>query len=197
MRKLKMGAALALLLLCVAALYGCGDEQLSLQNMETTVYSHPTNGAELTLPADWQMLSEGDEATVFVNADNSISLGVARELAGFSYYSTDGLADLAEELAGSVLTEPEILQREQLTHPDDAVLVTAAGQLLEGDGEAVCQVVVISPLAAVRYFIVVTAESDAFDEYQKVLREVYATFTLNKTEDEIYQQLTEPDSEAQ
>lgn len=182
---------LAALLLAVFSLAGCGGEQLTLQDMTATVYDHPTNGAELTLPADWQMLSENDEETVFADADNRISLGVARELGGFSYYSADGLAGLAEEVIGSVLSEAEILERRQLGKPENAVLVTAAGKLADSEDEAVCQVVVISPLSAVRYFVIVTAESDAFEEYQQVLCDVYATFMLNKTEDEIYAQLAD------
>ena len=190
MRKLKKCAILIALLLCAAGLCGCDEQQLVLGDLETTVYEHPYNGAKLTLPADWEMLSETDEVTLFSDSENSISLGVARELAGFSYYPNEDLADLAAEVCSAVLTEPEILQREQLPKPDNAVLVTAAGKIKDGDGEAVCQVTVISPLSAVRYFIVVTAESNSYEKYQNVLRDIYAGFTLNKTEDEIYQQIT-------
>lgn len=187
MRKIRQISAVIVLCVIAAVLCACGNEQARLGNMETVVYNHPTNGATLTLPSDWQKLSETDEGAVFVNADNSLSLGIARELAGYSYYSADGLADLAEELLSSALSDMEILEREVLSHPENAVLVTASGNA--EDGAAVASAVVVSPLSAVRYFLVATGGSDAFAEYEQVLRDIYASFELNKTEDEIYEQI--------
>lgn len=187
MKKLWALLAAFCLLLALAA---CGEDeqQLSLATMDVQAYEHPSNGAAITLPAAWEKLSEADEATVFAASDNSISLTLARELGGFSYYSAEGLAELAEELAAGVLTEPEVLQSEALAKPKGAVLVTAAGELAEGE-PAVCEVVVYSPIPAVRYYTVAVAGSDAYQENAGLLREVYAGFHLNKTEDEIYQQL--------
>lgn len=188
MKKL-ISVLLAVLLLLALAACGGSDAELSLATMDVQTYSHPTNGAELTLPADWKLLSETDEATIFAAADNSISFTILRELAGFSYYSAEGLAGLAEELAGGVLTEPETLQSEALYEPQGAVLATFSGELPDAGGPAVCEVVVFSPLPAVRYFTVAVAGSDAYQANANLLREVYASFALNKTEDEIYRQL--------
>lgn len=189
MRKFKHFGALCLLLILSVMLSACADKQARLGDMETVVYNHPSNGATLTLPAAWQKLSETDEGAVFVNVDNSLSLGLVRELAGYSYYSAEGIAELAEELLADTLEDMEVLQREVLGKPDNAVLVTASGNL--PDGAAVANVAVISPLSAVRYFIVVTAESDVYAEQEQVLRDIFASFELNKTEDEIYEQIPE------
>lgn len=191
MRNINKLLLLAGILLLSALLCGCGTEHTTLGDMETVVYSHPNNGACLTVPAEWEMLSETDEAVVFANADNTLSLGVIRELAGFSYYSADGLAELGEELAAAAFDGGEIttLERELLKKPENAVLVTVTGQV--GGANAVSRVVVLSPLSAVRYFIVATATSDAFAEYDGVLRDIYATFDLSMTEDEIYEQIPE------
>lgn len=189
MRKFRQIAAVCLLAALATVLCACGGEQARLADLETVVYDHPTNGATLTLPSDWQKLSETEESAVFVNADNSLSMGLVRELAGFSYYSAEGLAGLAEELLASKLSDMEIIEREALSKPENAVLVTASGNT--DDGAAVASAVVVSPLSAVRYFIVVTAESDAFAEQAQVLRDIYASFELNKTEDEIYEQIPE------
>lgn len=183
-----------LLIVCLLALLwlaACGQQDggKSLADIEVQQYAHPTNGATLTLPAEWEMLSEVDEATVFADAENTISFSLLRELAGFSYYSPEGLAELAEELIGGVLTEPKILLSVGLRKPDGTVLVTAAGELPDDGGAAVCEVAVFSPLAAVRYFAVVVAEADAYRENQQLLEEIYTGFALNKTEDEIYEQL--------
>ncbi len=174
------------------ALTACGGEaeQLSLATMEVQAYEHPSNGAAITLPAAWEKLSEADEATVFAAADDSISLTLARELGGFSYYSADGLAELAEELADGVLADTEVLQSEALAKPKGAVLVTVSGTTSD-EQPAVCEVVVYSPLPAVRYYTVAVAGADAYQANAGLLREIYAGFHLNKTEDEIYQQLAD------
>lgn len=183
MRKFRLITLLCALLLVLAA---CGQQELRLDDMPVTVTHDLDNGASLTLPDDWEMLSMTEESAVFANADGSLSLGIMRELAGFSYYSPDELADMAEDMLGGVLADAQVLEREALSKPENAVLVTASGQL--DDGPAICQAVVISPLSAVRYFVVLTANSDTFEEYRQVLRDVYATFALNVTEDELYAQ---------
>lgn len=178
----------AFYLLLALAACGAEEQQLSLAAMDVQAYEHPSNGAAITLPAEWEKLSEVDEATVFAAVDDSISLTLLRELGGFSYYSAEGLAGLAEELAGGVLAEPEVLQSEVLAKPKGAVLVTVSGDLTEGK-PAVCEVVVYSPIPAVRYYTVAVAGADAYQENAALLREIYAGFHLNKTEDDIYQQL--------
>lgn len=182
MRKFRV---ISLVLLTMLLLCGCQDEQLTLADMSVTVEHELSCGINLTLPDDWQVLSDTEEAAAFCNADNSLSLGVGRELAGFSYYSADGVAELGEQLISAALQDCEILAKEVLPKPDNAVLVTASGKL--ADGEAVCQAMVVSPLSAVRYFIVVTANSDTFSEYSQVLRDIYATFEVRLSEDELYE----------
>lgn len=180
---------LMVLLLAVLMLAACGNEQLTLDDVAVTEVHSLDCGVDLTLPGDWQVLSDTEDSAVFGNADSSLSLAVARELAGYSYYSPDELADLAESLLSAEMGEVQVLEREALSKPDNAVLVTVSGQV--GDGVAVGQAVVVSPLSAVRYFIVVVADGDTFGEYRQVLRDVYATFALNVTEDELYQKFVE------
>lgn len=189
-RLLLTAAVCGTLLVCA----GCGsdDAVVSLYDGETLAYDHPQNGASLTLPADWEKLSETDEAVVFADADDTISLTLSRELGGYSYYSTDGLLDMAADVTAAVLQEPELLAAAELRHPDDAVLYSAAGRLAgaaEDSPNAICEAVVISPLSAVRYHLVVVSEVDQYAESASMLREIYASFHLNKTEDEIYEPL--------
>lgn len=180
-----------LVLLCAA----CRSDAAggSLSDMETVAYDHPQNGASLTLPADWQMLSETDEAVVFADADDTVSLTLTRELGGYSYYSADGLLEMAGKVADTVLEEPETLAAAEADKPKDAVVLTCAGQLAgaaEDAPNAICETVIVSPLAAVRYYLVAVAEVDYYAENADVLQDIYASFRLNKTEDEIYQALS-------
>lgn len=201
MRPILAGVCCGLLLMCG----GCGNQEdaaKSLYDEATITYEHPDNGAVITLPADWEKLSENDESVVFADKDDTISLTINRELGGFSYYSTEGLLEMAKELADVILPESETITADVLNHPDDAVIYTAVGQMGDFSGNdsddnsdetaanAVCEVVVISPLSAVRYHVVVISEVDTYVQNEELLREIYASFELNKTEDEIYQSLS-------
>jgi hypothetical protein len=211
----------ALLLLPLLVACNSDDSTLTLSDVETVVYDHPSNGASLTLPAAWKKLSETDNAVVFADPDNTISLTVVLELGGFTYFSDNGLLDIAEEVASQVLNEPEVVQSLVWSAPKDIVQLTAAGSLrseaenvanavensegvadtsesstvadntensdnADGGENAVCEVAIVSPIPAVRYYIVAVAEVDAYKENAQLLSDIYAGFYLNKTEDELY-----------
>jgi hypothetical protein len=204
--------------------------------VETVLYEHPSNGAALTIPASWKKLSETDNAVVFADADNTISLTVVLELGGFTYFSDSGLLDVAEEVASQVLNQPEVVQSLVWSAPKEIVQLTAAGTLQEDKantaenaadsaevvadtaevaadtaevtenaaedtdkaetgentetGEnAICEVAIVSPIPAVRYYIVAVAEVNAYKENAQLLSDIYAGFYLNKSEDEMYEGL--------
>lgn len=193
-RKNLLIAALAMLL-CLA---GCGGGELvSLYDGDVAAYSHPDCGAAFMTPQSWEKQSEDERSVVFVNGDNSISLTVYYELAGFSYYSNQELLDMGREICGQILAEPEIL-REENRSDMGGQLVTAAGSLSspvpeEADASAVCEVLVLSPLSAVRYYFVTVSTTAAYAENSRLLEEIYLSFFVNKTEDELYADLaTEP-----
>lgn len=187
---IKMLAVCFLVLLCAACRNG--DSEVSLYDADTIAYDHPQNGASLTLPADWQKLSETEDSVVFGDADDTVSLTLSWELGGYSYYSTDGLLEMAGSLAAAVLDDPETLAAAEADSPKDAVIFTCAGRLAgsaEDSPSAICEAVVISPMSAVRYHLVVVAEVDYYAENSGLLRDIYAGFHLNKTADELYQTL--------
>ena len=189
---LKLSAVCCLILLCTACRHG--DDVGSLYDTGTLAYDHPQNGASLTLPADWQKLSETGDSVVFADADDTVSLTLSWELGGYSYYSTDGLLDMAGSLVAAVLDDPETLASVEAGSPKDAVIFTGAGRLAasaEDAPSAICEAVVISPMSAVRYHLVAVAEVDYYAENSGLLRDIYASFHLNKTADELYQALSQ------
>jgi hypothetical protein len=236
--KLKKLALVLGALLLLPLLFACNSEEstLTLSDVETVLYEHPSNGAALTIPASWKKLSETDNAVVFADADNTISLTVVLELGGFTYFSDSGLLDVAEEVASQVLNQPEVVQSLVWSAPKEIVQLTAAGTLQEDKantaenaadsaevvadtaevaadtaevtenaaedtdkaetgentetGEnAICEVAIVSPIPAVRYYIVAVAEVDAYKENAQLLSDIYGGFYLNKSEDEMYEGL--------
>ncbi len=192
-----------LLLLMLACLAGCqSSEQArpSLYDAPTNVYEHQQIGAVLTLPDSWQILSEDEDSVVFLGEDGRLSLTLTWELGGYTYFSDEGLLDMAENVAEQVLQQPEILQRLSGSLPGSNQLVTALGPLRQqeqGAGEvydkadaapadAVCEVMIFSPLAALRYYVITVADAETYEQNAALLGEIYASFYLNQTEDELY-----------
>ncbi len=179
-------AAGALLL----ALAGCKQEggPVSLYDNETRAYVHPQIGAAMTVPAAWKTLSEAEDSVVFTTPEADLTLTLAWELGGYTYYSDADLLDMAAAVAGQVLAEPELLRQSARSLPGNNQLVTAAGPLLgaEDGPNAVCEVMIFSPLPAVRYYLITVAEVEAYETNAKLLNEIYASFYLSEDEDTIY-----------
>lgn len=190
-----------LLALCLTACQAkSADAKPSLYDAPTNVYEHPQIGAVLTVPDSWQMLSEDDESVVFLGADGRLSLTVSWELGGYTYFSDEGLLDMAEDVAEQILQQPEILQRISGSLPGKNQLVTALGPLqqpTQSDGEvydkaeqspadAVCEVMIFSPLPALRYYVITVADAETYEQNSALLGDIYASFYLNKNEDELY-----------
>jgi len=208
-RRLAGLAVLGLFMLAVLA--GCGArtaEQPKLYDAPTNVYAHPQIGAVLTVPENWLILSEDEESVVFMEPEGTLTLTMIWELGGYTYYSDDGLLDMAEAVAGQVLQEPEILQRVSRSLPGNNQLVTALGVLRTTpagenseaevydkaetnieDSNAVCEVMIFSPLPALRYYLVTVAEPAAYEQNAALLSDIYASFYLNETEDVLYEGL--------
>lgn len=226
--KYRFGRLAALLVLAVLALAGCNTQtpvQSKLYDAPTNVYEHEQIGVVLTVPDSWLILSEDADSVVFMEPEGKLSLTMTWELGGYTYYSDEGLLDMAEAVAGQVLQQPEILQRVSRSLPGNNQLVTALGALqqttaaenLEGEvydkaelndetANAVCEVMIFSPLPALRYYLVTVAEPAAYEQNAALLSDIYASFYLNETEDTLYEGLhqdspaeepAEPDSNSE
>lgn len=185
----KIGLALALLL-ALGSLAGCGgSKQVSLYDDDVAAYSHPESGASFMVPQSWEKLAEAQQSVLFANPEQSLALTVYLELGGYTYYSDDELLDIAQDICKDVLTEPEILRnggRSDL----GGQLVTAAGALAEEpDVMAVCEVLVLSPMPAVRYYLVALGSPEDYEANSRLLEEIYLSFYTNKSADELYEGL--------
>lgn len=198
-------ARLLKLLLALVLLYslaGCQSNKAaaSLYDAPTHVYEHPHIGAVLTVPESWHILSEAEDSVVFMAPEGGLTLTMAWELGGYTYYSDSDLLDIAEAVAGQILSEPDILQRQSRTLPGNNQLVTAAGLLQtqedevydKAEGEpasAICEVMLFSPLPALRYYVITVADVAVYEQSSVLLKDIYASFYLNESEDVLYEGL--------
>ncbi len=193
---------LLLVLSVLCCLPGCQNtkDASSLYNAPTQVYEHPHIGAVLTLPEEWLILSEAEDNVVFTAPEGSLTLTMVWELGGYTYYSDSGLLDIAEAVAGQILQEPEILQRQSRTLPGNNQLLTATGPLQQTEGEvydkaegepasAVCEIMLFSPLPALRYYVITVADVATYEQNSSLLKDIYASFYLNESEDVLYEGL--------
>lgn len=201
---------LALLLSLPALLAGCDNGAKaapSLYDAPTRVYEHPKIGAVLTVPESWLILSEADDSVVFTAPEGGLTLTMAWELGGYTYYSDSDLLDIAEAVAAQVLQEPEVLQRVSRSLPGNNQLVTAVGALQQAEGEvydkaegeaadAVCEVMLFSPLPALRYYVITVADVASYEQNGVLLKDIYASFYLNESEDVLYEGLHQDSANA-
>lgn len=197
--RLLLALAGALLLFALLGLTGCKQDnrQLSLYDNETRAYTHPCIGAAMTVPAAWKTLFETEDSVVFCTPETDLTLTLTWELGGYTYYSDADLLEMAAAVAGQVLVEPELLRQLARSLPGNNQLVTAAGPLLgdENGANAICEVMLFSPLPAVRYYLITVAEVDAYETNAKLLNEIYASFYLSEDEDTIYAGLSQDASD--
>ena len=205
--KLTWLSAFSLLSVCLL-LAGCGTrtqaQQPKLYEAATTVYEHPHIGVVVTVPASWLILSEAEDSVVFMEPEGKMTLTMAWELGGYTYYSDQDLLDIGEAVAGQILQEPEILQRVSRSLPGNNQLITALGFLQsassaddvydkaetdEETSKAVCEVMIFSPLPALRYYLITVAEPAAYEQSTALLSDISASFYLNETEDTLYEGL--------
>lgn len=174
---------------------GCGNNSgaLQLADLETVEYNNPQNGATITIPADWQVQSEDDGATVFSNPDGSISFVLKWELGGMSYFSKEELAGLAEDVCSNALENSQVYTSLELRHFDVAVKAVCSGTVKNGEAEvnAVCDTAIIQYFNDVRYYLVAITDAETYAEYEDVFTQIANSFDCSLTEDEVYEKMNE------
>lgn len=192
------------LLLCFMLVLATGCQQ-----QETTVsahltegniqhYTHPVNGLALNLPKDWVKSEETDDAAIFTSADGKISFVAEWELGGFSYYSLEELEETAVAILDDTLTDAEILRKEvyEPLEEQNAIRVVAQGKLPSYDQademvNGVAELVIVSHIKSVRYYFLTVCGVEEYQKNYTLFDDIYQSFTLEKTEDELYALLEE------
>ncbi|MGI5824789.1 MAG: hypothetical protein ACOX7J_04375 [Bacillota bacterium] len=186
-------------LLCLVisfALTGCGSDEpdLNLSELETVQYNNPHNGASVTVPADWEIISEDENGTVFSDADGTISFVLKWELGGMSYFSKEELAGLAVDVAKATLKDAAVYESLELTKFDVAVKGVCTGTVAddaENSVNAVCDTAIIQYFHDVRYYLVAVTDAGTYAEYENVFTQIANSFTCSLSEDEVYEKINE------
>lgn len=191
-----------LLLLMILALSfviaGCDsypEGTLSLYDNDVTEYAHSDNGLGFLVPSDWIVVGEDETSVTFYNAEGTLSMYVRSELAGYGYYSSEDLLDIAAQISLNALPyEGRVLLRDTLSglsvgDAKTAQRIIGKGKLTEDGNFAVSDILLVSPYASVRYYMVTISTVEAYEENVQVIEEVYKSMYMTKNEDEMYELL--------
>lgn len=184
-----LGLSLMLLASC-----GSQDASLELSDLETVEYQHPHHGGTITVPADWQLISEDEDSAVFANEAGTVSFSFRWELGGMSYFSEEELASLAASVGSATLENAEVYESLELTKFDAAVKAVMTGTAENETGEAVnavCDTAVIQYFHDVRYYLTAITDVGTYERYRRVFTQIANSFTCALSEDEVYQMINE------
>lgn len=164
-----------LLLTLLALLSSCaGPERLRQQ--ETQTYTNAA-GYHVQLPDDWQLLTEQEEASVFVAPDNSVSLTVFNELGGEAYYGLDEIiAMLTEQLpaqeqgwqSSRVVKDTEEERRQVFKGADEA------------GNDVYVDITVLQPHPGIRYYLMFAGGSAVHNAQSSLFGDIVNSFGLDE-----------------
>ena len=184
------------------SLTACGEEsevkQYQLTDLNPQSFENSYCGLQLSLPGDWQKLSEDEYNMAFASSDGSISLVARLEIGGMSYFSNSDLAGLAAQVCEGSLSDYMLRQELEYDEFEAAGIAMATGTVSDADGNsvnAVCETVVIQYLPAVRCYISVLTDPETYTAYEQAFQDIYKSFQVSKTEDELYANLQAIDDE--
>lgn len=191
-----------LLGLSLVLLVGCAsqDASLELSDLETVEYQHPHHGGTVTIPADWQLISEEEDSAVFANEAGTISFSFQWELGGMSYFSEEELASLAASVGSATLENAEVYESLELTKFDAAVKAVTTGTAENEEGIAVhtvCDTAIIQYFHDVRYYLTAITDVGTYEQYRRVFTQIANSFTCALSEDEVYQMINEQQEETE
>jgi len=172
---------LSLLILSLLVVTACkGDARL--QNMDTRVYSNVA-GYHLTLPADWLLLEEEEESSIFSAAQGDISLTVFNELGGEAYY---GLGEITDMLLAQLPETGRPWQSERLITDTD-VKHRQLFNNIDGEGATVfLDITVRQPYPGIRYYLLFATSSATYDEKNALLNDILTSFVVDENRESLY-----------
>ena len=184
MKKLWLAVLLAAATLIFAA---CGGAP-QLSEVETTVVDE--EAVSFIRPAEWLPVEPVSEHGVcaFSAPDGSLSLEVVGELGAMEYYSVEELgAEVAETVAAGLFAAET--DSEQKT-ADGRFTGIMRGE--DGSGQKmVCRIDLFAPYPSVHYYLLALATEDAYAESRGLLQGVADSFTVTKSDEEMYQLIRE------
>jgi hypothetical protein len=196
---MKKNLRVLLIFVCSAALLlilsGCeNSSEINLSDLSTVEYNNPNNGATITVPAEWQVVSEDENSTMFTSEDGTVSFIIKWELGGMSYFSKEELAGLAADVCNATLDNGSVYESLELTKFDVAVKAICTGTVNDESGNAVnavCDTAIIQYFNDVRYYLVAVTDAGTYDQYQKVFTQIANSFSCSLSEDEVYEKMNQ------
>ncbi|MBR2784291.1 MAG: hypothetical protein IKD93_08935 [Firmicutes bacterium] len=181
----KLWLAALTLALCLLSACGGGPE---LSSLDTETVEEDC--VSFLRPAAWQPAEPASAYGIcaFRNEEESLSLEVVGELGTMEYYSLEELGEeTAQTLADSLFAaEPDTESR----CTDDYYSSVMQGQDEDGQ-DLVCRIDLLMPYPSVHYYLLTLATPAAYQDNVRVLDGIRESFTLTKTDEEIYHMIQE------
>ena len=147
-----------------------------LGKIETQLYVN-TAGYHITLPTEWQLLTEDGPGVVFAPPDNDISLTIISELGGEAYYDLDEIADmLLERLPSS--SRPWQISR-TITNSRDKLRLSITGED-ESGSEVVLDLSILQPYPGIRYYLLFVAGHAAAARQSALIGDIVKSFGMDE-----------------
>ncbi|MEL7566954.1 MAG: hypothetical protein AAGU27_19010 [Dehalobacterium sp.] len=156
--------------------------------METITYDHPQGGYEISVPKNWEKKLENTVSVGFVGTEPSTAFNVIYEIGGFDYYSLDKLAEEMILSLGNKIDNLQIISRSENGASDSIYQFVAQG-MLPGEQEIRLKGFIIAPDPGIRYYLLFTAGIKDFDSLDALFNDIAGSFKINKSSNELYQQL--------
>ena len=149
-----------------------------LDKMETQWYTNVA-GYHITMPADWQLITEDESSAVFTAPDSDISLTIISELGGEAYYGLAEIADmLLEQLPGS--SSPWQINRTVTDTPDKLRLAVSGED--ESGAEVLLDISILLPYPGIRYYLLFAASRTAANRQKALIDDILTSFYVDKDE---------------
>lgn len=147
-----------------------------LRQAETQVYANQA-GYHITLPADWQLITEDGPSAVFAPPDNGISLTIISELGGEAYYGLNEIAQMMlEQLPGS--TSPWQISR-TMTDTKNKLRLSVKGED-EAGAEVVLDMSILQPYPGMRYYLLFATGYAASSRNSSLIGDIVKSFALDE-----------------
>jgi|GEM_PF-1386562 len=189
-RKIKVwqqiGVLLSLLLLLplLAACTSAEEETQTLASLNPTTYTHQS-GYSISIPQGWEKTQESLAEATFVSSADAVSLNIISELGGMDYFSLTEDYDAVISMLGKKISNIEVVEEPVTSDATKQLRRVIKGNTEDGNS-VIVDIWLTEPMESVRYYLLFSAGGDDYNQFRPVIDEIIASFTVVKSQDEIY-----------
>jgi hypothetical protein len=185
---------LILALFSIATCIGCA-KQSGFSAEDTETYTYQKAGYSLDIPKGWEKCLEDKNMVGFVSSEPAAALNIVFEIGGYDYYSLDNLAREVCFFLGKKIDSLKLETLENKYHNGWEACWFVVGGVLPGKQKVVIKGFIFEPDIGIRYYLLFTSEKNEYSRLEIIFDKIAGSFRMVKSQDELYQQLSEPGKE--